>query len=94
VAHLQAAMGFLAGQPGAWVSNVCTGGETSVLRLAEVLGRVFGCGAAIGHGPARVGDIRRSVGAPERAVALLGVRADIGLEDGLTRLAGRAGLKV
>jgi UDP-glucose 4-epimerase len=91
VAHLRAAMGFLAGQPGAWVSNVCTGVETSVLGLAESLGRVFGVGLAIAHGPARAGDIRRSVGSAERAVELLGVRAGVGLEEGLGRLAGYRG---
>jgi UDP-glucose 4-epimerase len=91
VAHLRAAMRMLAGQPGAWVSNVCTGAETSVLSLAEILGRVFGGDAAIVHGPARTGDIRRSVGAPDRAAALLGVRAGIALHEGLTRLAKRTG---
>jgi UDP-glucose 4-epimerase len=91
VAHLRAAMAVLAGQPGAWVSNVCTGEETSVLGLAQILGRVFGGGAAIMRGPARAGDIRRSVGAPERAVALLGVRAGITLHEGLTRLGKRTG---
>jgi UDP-glucose 4-epimerase len=89
VAHLRAGMRMLAQQPGAWVSNVCTGAETSVLGLAEILGRVFGGGAAIVRGPARAGDIRRSVGAPERAMALLGLRAGVALEDGLTRLAER-----
>jgi UDP-glucose 4-epimerase len=87
VAHLRAAMGMLAERKGAWVSNVCTGCETSVLGLAHALGRVLGGGVEIANGPARVGDIRRSVGSVERLVALLGVHAGVTLEAGLARLA-------
>jgi len=86
VAHLRAAMVALSARPGAYVCNVCTGMETSVAGLAEALGRVFGVGVAIGHGPARAGDIRRSVGVPERAIGLLGVQAGVGLQAGLERL--------
>jgi len=86
VAHLIAAMAFLAARPGAWVSNVCTGVETSVLELAHGLGRVLGVDVNITHGPARAGDIRRSLGSAERAAGLLGLTARVGLEEGLTRL--------
>jgi UDP-glucose 4-epimerase len=86
VAHLLAARGFLAGRPRAWVANVCTGAETSVLALAEGLGRVLAVGVKSAHGPARAGDIRRSVGSNERAEALLGVRAQVTLEQGLRLL--------
>ena len=83
VAHLTAAMAYLARTPGAWVSNVCTGRETSVLELARVLGEVCGVAAAVAHGPARAGDIRRSVGSAARAREMLGVTADVLLREGL-----------
>ncbi len=83
VAHLVAAMAYLERAPGAWVSNVCTGRETSVLELARVLGGICGVEAAVAHGPARAGDIRRSVGSAARARAMLGLSADVGLRDGL-----------
>jgi len=86
VAHLRAAMAHLAEHPGAWVSNVCTGRETSVLALAETLGRLCGQTPNIQSGPARPGDIRRSLGSPARAITTLGLRASITLEDGLTLL--------
>ena len=88
VAHLQAALARLGEAPGAYVSNVCTGRETSVLALAETLGRLCRSNAPIGHGPARPGDIRRSVGSPARARSLLGVSADVALADGVARLLG------
>jgi UDP-glucose 4-epimerase len=89
VAHLRAAMAHLTREPGAFVSNVCTGVETSVLALAETLGSVSGVVPVIEHGPARAGDIRRSVGSPDRAIALLGCRARVSLEQGLSATLGR-----
>ena len=83
VAHLMAAMGYLAGKPGAWVSNVCTGRETSVLDLARVLGEICGVSAQVAHGPSRAGDIRRSVGSPDVAIGMLGVSAGVVLAEGL-----------
>jgi UDP-glucose 4-epimerase len=81
VAHLRAAMEKLAAAPGAFVSNVCTGIETSVLMLAQALGA-----AEITHGAARAGDIRRSVGSPARATMLLGMAAKTPLAEGLKTL--------
>ena len=88
VAHLLGAMAHLGRAPGAWVCNVCTGRETSVLALAETLGRLCRSSAAIGHGPARPGDIRRSVGSPARARALLGIAAETTLAQGLAETLG------
>lgn len=85
VAHLRAAMRHLAAQPGQAVLNVCTGRATSVLDLAHALGRLHGRPPRIAHGPARAGDIRRSLGDPARAIAKLGVQAGVALEDGLAR---------
>ena len=86
VAHLVAAMGHLGRSPGASVLNVCTGVETSVAGLAGVIGRVRGVEAVVAHGPARRGDIRRSVGDPGLARTVLGVSAGVGLEVGLAGL--------
>jgi UDP-glucose 4-epimerase len=85
VAHLQAAMQYCGRVPGAWVSNVCTGRETSILALAEALAETAGKPAHIGHGPARAGDIRRSVGSPAMAQQMLRVSASVLLSDGLKK---------
>jgi UDP-glucose 4-epimerase len=83
VAHLLAAMRVLEERPGAYVCNVCTERETSVLMLAEALGAICGRTAQVEHGPARAGDIRRSVGSGARGREMLGVEAGTLLSDGL-----------
>ena len=87
VAHLVAAMDRLehAEAPGALPTalNVCTGEETSVLQLADALGAACGRPVSVNHCPARPGDIRRSVGSPALAKAVLGVEARVALSDGL-----------
>jgi UDP-glucose 4-epimerase len=88
VAHLLAAMAMMGRAPGANVFNVCTGRETSVAALAGLIGEFSGATPAIGHGPARAGDIRRSVGDPSRARAELGVAATTKLAAGLAALMG------
>ena len=84
VAHFRAAMRRLQDAPGSDVVNVCTGRGTTVLDLASILGEIEGRLPRIGHGPARPGDIRQSLGDPARAIATLGVSARISLQDGLT----------
>src|SRR6185437_13860082 len=44
--------------------NVCTGHGVSVRQLAEILGSVMDVDPQIEHAPARVGDIRVSIGEP------------------------------
>ena len=88
VAHLQQAMRVLHHTPMARILNVCTGRGTSVLALAQALvtaGAKTGSNARarIVHGEERLGDIRHSVGNPDAAVALLGLRAGVTLEEGL-----------
>lgn len=83
VRFLLAGMGRAATQAGAEVLNACTGRETSIADLAATLGRLLDRAPLVTHGPARAGDIRRSVGAPDRAARLLGVRAATALEQGL-----------
>ena len=83
VRHLRAAMGVLQKRPVAELVNVCTGRATSVLDLANLLSALRGNVGAVSHGPARLGDIRQSLGDPTKAIALLGVAAEMNLRDGL-----------
>jgi UDP-glucose 4-epimerase len=84
VAHLRAAMRANTG--GSKVFNVCTGRATSVGDLARIIADQLDAAADISHGPPRPGDIRHSIGAPDRAIAALGIRANVAIEDGLGRL--------
>ena len=69
------------------VWNLCTGRSTTVLALAELLSKIVsGRAPELRFGPTRLADARHVVGAPEAAEAALGVRAEIGLEEGLERL--------
>jgi UDP-glucose 4-epimerase len=86
VAHLAAAMQHLEASPGTAVLNVCTGRGTSVLELIGLLGKFHGRMPRIVHGPVRRGDIRQSIGDPKAAAAMLGLRARVALEDGLSTL--------
>lgn len=86
VAHLMAAMAHLRAAGGATVLNVCTGRASSVQDLARSLGALFGAAPALSHGPARPGDIARSLGSPARATATLGVAAATPLPAGLAAL--------
>ena len=86
VAHLLAGLRSLQEKPGAGVLNVCTGHETSIADLAQVIGDIAGVAVELTYGPERAGDIRRSVGSPALAKAMLGVSAEVGLRRGLERL--------
>jgi len=80
------------GWAGGLVLNACTGRETSVLEMAGVIGDLLGCTLSMERGPARPGDIGRSVGSPDLAAALLGLSARTPLRDGLAAtLAGLRG---
>lgn len=83
VAFLMAGMARVARESGALVLNACTGRETTIRGLAETLGELLQRRPMIAAGPARAGDVRRSVGAPERAREALGVVARTRLDEGL-----------
>jgi UDP-glucose 4-epimerase len=83
VAHLTAGMRHLAAEPDGIVLNVCTGQGTSVLDLARILAGLHGRAPRLLHGPARAGDIARSVGDPAAAADRLGLRATTELAEGL-----------
>jgi UDP-glucose 4-epimerase len=93
VRHLEAGMAILHAMPQATVLNVCTGQATSIIELAQTLARLDGRPLEMSFGPARVGDIRASLGSPAAATTLLKVRAMTNLETGLRAtaraLAGR-----
>lgn len=65
------------------VFNVCTGKQTSINKLAEVIGKVSGEKCEVMHTSKRVGDIRDSVGDATKAAQGLGFKASIPLEKGL-----------
>lgn len=89
VRHLRAGMARLHQAPSAEVFNACTGHATSVLALAQTIAGVVGRAARVGFGPPRAGDLFASLGNPARASALLSVRAETALPDGLAHtLAG------
>lgn len=92
VEHLLAGMRRLVARPESLVLNACTGRETSVVGIAQAIAELIGRPASIRHGPARAGDIRRSVGSPALARSLLGLEAQVRLPEGLAAtLAGLAG---
>lgn len=79
--HLEAAAAI----PMAEVYNVCSGRPTGVHELATRLMAVGNSRVPIGHAPPRAGDIRHSVGSPERLLRTMGMRPATGLDDGLYR---------
>ena len=76
------------GAPFAGVYNVCTGTETTVRDLADLLMQAAGSRVPLGHAPSRPGDVRRSVGSPQRAGEELGFIPAVEMELGLRRLVG------
>lgn len=75
--------GLAKASPEAPVVNVASGRATSVLDLARGLGRLLGREPRLGFAPARPGDVRRSLGDPAAAAALLGLTVETPLEAGL-----------
>jgi UDP-glucose 4-epimerase len=68
------------------IYNVCTGRQTSIRQLADMLCSLCGKAVQITRAPARRGDIRTSVGNPEQAIRHLGLRAGTALADGLAQM--------
>jgi UDP-glucose 4-epimerase len=68
------------------VLNVCTGQETSILDLARRLAEIREATPRISHQTERPGDIRRSLGSPERLARVLGLTPSGDLDSGLLRL--------
>jgi UDP-glucose 4-epimerase len=69
------------------VFNVASGTETSLLGLAQMLLDVMGSDLPVEHGPARaVNGVTRRLADTSRAAQRLGFTAEVGIEEGLTRL--------
>jgi UDP-glucose 4-epimerase len=69
------------------VFNVCSGTETSMLDLLDKLTDVVGRNLSPEfHPPRTVNHVLRRVGDPRKAEQRLGFRAQVGLENGLSRL--------
>ena len=72
-----------AGDRDGGIFNVGTGTETTINRLHELCRQVSGIDVPPRHGPARLGDARRSVLDVSRAADELGWESRISLDDGL-----------
>jgi UDP-glucose 4-epimerase len=65
------------------VFNICTGAETRLIDLIEVLLDIFPNALEPEFTAARAGDIYRSVGSPQKALDVMGFQAQVSLADGL-----------
>lgn len=86
VRFLMAAMGSLASAPRAAVLNACTGRATTLTELLDAVRAATGREIEVARAPARVGDIRVSLGNPDRTAIELGLSAGTALQDGLAAL--------
>lgn len=75
--------GLRGANPTAPVFNVCTGRPISVRVLAETIAAVSGVALELRYRPARMGEIRHSLGAAELGTEVLGLGTPIGLREGL-----------
>ena len=65
------------------IFNVCTGKETRLLDLLDVLYKIFPTAPKHVYAEPRAGDIYRSVGSPKRAMEMLGFSPKVTLTEGL-----------
>ncbi len=65
------------------IFNICTGQETRITDLVEILQNLFPSAPAPVFDAPRPGDIYRSIGSPQKAADLIGFRAEVSLADGL-----------
>lgn len=65
------------------VFNICTGVETRLLDLLDVMYELLPNAPSHQFATPRAGDIYRSVGSPQKAASLMGFRAQVPLVDGL-----------
>ena len=68
------------------VFNICTGLETRLLDLLDVLYRLFPNAPMTEFASPRAGDIYRSVGSPQKAKDVMGFHAQVSLADGLKEI--------
>ena len=65
------------------IFNICTGIETRLLDLLDVLYEMFPNAPKHEFAPPRAGDLYRSVGSPQKAADVMGFKAQVTLENGL-----------
>jgi UDP-glucose 4-epimerase len=65
------------------VFNICTGKETRLLDLLDVLYGIFPNAPRYIHAEPRAGDIYRSVGTPKKAIDMIGFNPTVTLAEGL-----------
>ena len=65
------------------IFNICTGMETRILDLLDVMYELVPDSPAPQFAAPRAGDIYRSVGSPQKAADIMGFRAEVSLVDGL-----------
>lgn len=65
------------------IFNICTGVETRLLDLLDVMYELIPDVPAPEFAAPRPGDIYRSVGSPQKALEVMGFRAEVSLPDGL-----------
>jgi len=65
------------------VFNVCTGVETRLLDLLDILYEIFPNAPKHVHAEPRAGDIYRSIGTPKKIVETLGFKPNVTLAEGL-----------
>lgn len=65
------------------IFNICTGVETRLLDLLDVMYELLPDAPSHVHTSPRPGDIYRSVGSPQKAAEQIGFRAEVSLVDGL-----------
>jgi UDP-glucose 4-epimerase len=65
------------------IFNVCTGVETRLLDLLDILYEIFPNAPKHVHAEPRAGDIYRSIGTPKKAMDVLGFKPSVSLVDGV-----------
>lgn len=65
------------------IFNVCTGVETKLLDLLDILYKIFPNAPKHIHAEPRAGDIYRSIGTPKKIMDTLGFNPQVSLADGL-----------
>ncbi len=65
------------------IFNVCTGVETRLLDLLDILYEIFPNASRHIHAEPRAGDIYRSIGTPKKAMDVLGYKPSVTLVDGV-----------
>jgi UDP-glucose 4-epimerase len=67
------------------IFNVCTGKPMSIINLARAVCRVLGKDLEVLYAKPRAGDILHNYGDPAKTQKILGFKAQVGLQDGLSR---------